>query len=729
MGVRRLIRRPVGVVVLAVGLVVTTPAGMAAASPARSVEAGSISWRPAQGPDPTPDPGGSGTESGSGGGSGADSPASPTSRPTATPQPEPQPADTTPPSVPSPPATSSPSPAPDPTAAGAQAEAARAAEELARRQAAEEAAARERAAARAAAKAAAAAAKAAAALAAARQRAAVTWQGRGRPNRMIVVRDVAVEVVSGGRLTAQQPRPAGPMTLATLNRLVPAGWLTLADGAARLSAVVNLTPGTTLDLGGVRTLSLAGGATPAEAASIYTGSGRLTGRGVTVTSVDPATNQAMAPGAGRPFIVVAGGGRLDTTDATFSDLGTLPDDPDNRAGVQFNPGSGGSLERTAFLRNSVGLLLSASRGVRLDDVRVGESATDGLVLQGDLATRLHGIVAEGNGGNGVLVKGDTSDRPITGIRTAGNGAYGLAVVGQTAPLITGVVTAGDRTGGLRVNRCRQVRVSDFTATDQPIAVFTHVGSSDLRLERLRISGGRRGVVVEKSTTGLELTQTSIDGASVVGVSIGGHDVRLDGVSVAGSRTGVRIERGAGGITTTGLTLTGGDSGFVANPGSSGVVLRDFVVQGIGDDAVRTFSPGARISGGRITGAATGIVTGAATSIADTAISQVGVGLRSRAGAEAAADRIDVAALTVGVDADPGRPVQLRDSRVHALQAMRGEVRLLGFNELSLPPLNLLGAIGVPLVLLAVLLELVHSLRQRRFGRGHQPPPLLVRAGA
>jgi hypothetical protein len=529
---------------------------------------------------------------------------------------------------------------------------------------------------------------------------------------MIVVRDLAVEVVSGGRLTAQLPRTPGPMTLAALNRLVPNGWLTLADGTARLSAAVVLTPGTTLDLAGVRTLRLAGGPTPPEAASLYTGSGRITGRGVTV-------------------IVVAGGGRLDATDATFTDLGTAVTDPDSRAGVQFNPDSGGSLERASFLRDTVGLRLVASRDVRLDGVRVEDSASDGLALQGDVGTTLRGIVAERNGGNGVLVEGETSDRPITGISTAGNTGYGLAVVGQTAPRISGVTTVGDRTGGLRLNRSTRAVVSDFTATDQPIAVFTHVGSTGLMFERLHVTGGRHGVVVEKSTAGVELRESSITGPSVVGVSIGGHDVRLDRVSVSGSRTGVRIERGAGGITATGLTLSGGDQGFVANPGSTRVELTGFVATGIGNDAVRTYSPDARISGGRISGATTGIVTGAATTLADTAVTQVRVGVRARDGAAVVADRIDVAALTVGIDAAPGLPVRLRDSRVHALQAMRGEVQLLGLNNLSLPPLNLLGAIGVPLLLLALVLELIHSVRQRRVGSGRprRLPPAVAGAGA
>jgi parallel beta helix pectate lyase-like protein len=438
------------------------------------------------------------------------------------------------------------------------------------------------------------------------------------------------------------------------------------------------------------------------------------------------------PAAGRPFIVVAAGGRLDATDATFSDLGTLPNDPDNRTGVQFNPGSSGALVRTTMARNSMGLRLSGTQDVRLDGLTVQESAGDGLVLQGDRATTLRKVRAERNGGNGVLVKGASSSRPITDIATAGNGAYGLAVVGQTAPRITGVVTAGDAIGGLRINRSGQVRVTDFTATDQPIGIFTHVGSTGLELERVTISGGRRGIVVEKSTSALQLRETTIDGASVVGISVGGKEVQLDQTSISGARTAVRVERGAAHVTATTLRLAGGEDGIVANPGSVGVVVRDLVADGIGNDAVRTYAPDTQIIGARITGADTGIVAVASAAVADTAITQVNTGLRVRnAGGVVSAERIDVAAPTVGIDVAPGSPAQLRDSRVHALQALRGQVLLLGFNDLSLPPLNLLGAIGVPLILLAVVLELMHALRQRRYPR-HRPrglPPVAVPAGA
>jgi hypothetical protein len=575
------------------------------------------------------------------------------------------------------------------------------------------------------------AARAAAQLAAARQRATTTWNSRGRPERLLLIRAATIDVVSGGRLINQIARTGPVSTMASLDRVAPDSWLSSTGDTATLAAVVSLSPGTTLDLGGARTVRLAGGVAAPDAATIYTGGGRLVARNVTVSSVDPATDQPMQPGPGRPYIVVTRGGRLDATDATFSDLGTLPEDPAHHGGVQFNDGSSGSLVRATMTRNTIGLRLNGSTGVKIDGLSVADSRGDGLLLQGDTGTTLRGVRAERNGANGVLVQGPEADRAISEISTTGNKAFGLAVEGQVRPRIVGVTTASDGAGGLRLNHVTQPVVSDFVATDQPIGVFTHVGSTGLVLERLHITGGRRGLVIEKSTTGLEVRDSSIDQMKSVGASLGGHEITLNRVSVTGSRTAVRAERGSSGVTATGMTISGGEDGFVANPGSSRVVVRDLVADGVGNDAVRTYSPDTQIIGGRITGADTGIVAAAAASVTDTSINQVHTGLRSRGGVPVAADRIGVAALTVGIDAAPGSPVQLSESRVHALQALRGEVQMLGLNDLSLPPLNLLGAVGFPLIILAILLESVHAVRQRKFhpagGRRRIPP--LAAAGA
>ncbi len=194
-------------------------------------------------------------------------------------------------------------------------------------------------------------------------------------------------------------------------------------------------------------------------------------------------------------------------------------------------------------------------------------------------------------------------------------------------------------------------------------------------------------------------------------------------AVQDSATGVRIERGAGEVTADGVRLSGGTDGIVALSATTGVVVRNLTAQGVDRAAVRTASPGLRIQGGRITGGSTGIDALSATTVSGTMISDVEEGVRARAGAQVHVADVDVSALTTGVNAAAGSPIVLVGSRLDALQAVRGEVRLDGDNQLSLPPLNLLGAIGVPLVLLALILEQLHAFRQSSFGgfRRRLPP--------
>ena len=54
---------------------------------------------------------------------------------------------------------------------------------------------------------------------------------------------------------------------------------------------------------------------------------------------------------------------------------------------------------------------------------------------------------------------------------------------------------------------------------------------------------------------------------------------------------------------------------------------------------------------------------------------------------------------------------------------------VGANHLSLPPLNLLGAIGVPLILVALILEQVQAYRQGGYRRSGRRLPPAVRPEA
>jgi Right handed beta helix region len=594
-----------------------------------------------------------------------------------------------------------------------------AAEAAARRAAAERAAAAQAAAARAAARAADAA-----------QRDRAVWETHGRPAALIVVRQTSVDLVDQGRTTRRIPRSGSTLTLTTLGRFLPAGWLTADGGTARLSTAVVLTPGVTLDVGApVTTLQLAGGATPADAASLWTGGGALSLRGVTVTSADRTSGRPMPSGPGRPFILVSPGGRFTATDATVSDLGSTPTDaadtvPDH-PGVDFHAGSTGSLVRTSLLRNGTGLALDGSQGVHLEDVTVSGSTGAGLVLHGDRGTTMAGVRAEHNGTDGVQVTGPSTDRPVTGLSTTGNGGYGVVVDKQNGLQISGVTTAADATGGVEVEQSGSVTLTGVTTTDEPTGVFTHVNSSKIVIDQLTSTGGRRAVMVEKTSDTVTIRDASITGATVTGISAGGTDTTLTDVTVSGARSWVRVERGAHGVTAERLTLTGGLDGVVASPGTDGLVLQDLRADDVRGDAVRSSSPDARIVGGRITGGATGIAVDAPTTISGTTIGLVDQGIRTQSPNLVHADDIDVDAVSVGINAAAGSPFLLTGSRVHALEAVRGTLTAEGRNDLSLPPLNLLGAIGIPLVLLAVGLQVVAALRGRRYGGNTwRPAPVL-----
>ena len=342
---------------------------------------------------------------------------------------------------------------------------------------------------------------------------------------------------------------------------------------------------------------------------------------------------------------------------------------------------------------------------------------------------MNAIRTERNAGNGMIVTGESTGRRITGVATARNGVFGLAIIGQSVIQVIGVATAADRSGGLRLSRSKNVMVTGFSATDQPIGVFTHVNSANLALDHLTVNGGRRGMVVEKSTQGVTVTDSTFERAKVAGVSVGGQNVTLTGLQIADSATGVRIERGAKTVTVTGLTLRGGHDGIVATRDTTGVLVQDLVADDVAADTVRTFSPDTRIVGGHITGGTTGIDVAAATTISGTVINHAQEGIRSRSAQLVHADNVDVATTALGINAADGSPFLLTASRVHATEAVRGEVGQQGLNELSLPPLNLLGAIGIPLILLAIVLEQVHTRRQRRTGIVHRrPPPVLPSAG-
>jgi hypothetical protein len=563
-------------------------------------------------------------------------------------------------------------------------------------------------------------------------RARDSWNQRGRPDQMVTVRTDRVEVVDGGRLTTLTPRQPGTITLRALDDMVPRDWITIDGDTARVSASIVLTPGTSMEISGIPTVQLTGGPEISDASPIYTGGGKLTLEGVTIAGVDRGNGQPLPFEAqGRPFIEVAGDGELNATDTTITDMGVpVIGQVGARPAVSFNPDSTGSLVRTTFQRNNIGVELSKSRGVQLDAVTIIESAGDGFVLNADRGTRMGNLRAERNGGNGMFVGGVGSDRPITGVTTLNNKLYGMVVTLQKGTTISAVDTEADEAGGLRLNQAQDVTVTDFTATDQPIGIFTHVGSTGVVLDGIATSGGRRGVVVEKSTTNLELRNSTIEGATVAGVNIGGKEIRVNGTQIDGTKAAVRLERGSGHIDLNAVTISGGRDGVVASAGAEDVSIKDITTNNVEDDAIRTASPGTEISGGTINGGATGIDVAAGATITALAINGSSEGIHARSPEMVHAENVAIDATDLGLNVMPGSQFMLAHSSVHGLEAVRGVFQQVeGTNDIGLPPLNLLAAMGVPLILLAIVLEQVHSFRQRRVGGNKKRLPPAIPVGA
>jgi hypothetical protein len=556
-----------------------------------------------------------------------------------------------------------------------------------------------------------------------------SWLERGQPRQMVTVRTDRVEVVDGGRLTTLQPRRPGALSLKSLDSMLPGDWITIDGDTAKVSTAIVLTPGVSFEISDIPTVQLTGGPDVPDASAIYTGGGRLVLKN-TLAGVDRGGQQLPFEAVGRPFIEATNGGEIDVTDVTITDMG-VPAHGQATAepAISFNPGSTGSVVRTTLQRNNIGLEVSGARGVQLDGVTASESESDGIILNGDQGTRMANLRAEKNGGNGMWVGGEDSDRPISGVTTLNNKLYGLVVTQAEGTQVSAISTEADEAGGLRLNQAKDVTVTDFAATDQPIGIFTHVGSTGIVLDNIRTNGGRRGVVVEKSTKNLELKNSTIEGSRVAGVNVGGKDIRVNGVQVSGAKSAFRLERGSAHVQLNAVKLDGGRDGIVASAGMSDLVINDLEANAVEDDTIRTASPDTKINGGTISGGTTALDIAGAATITAVTINGSSEGLHARSTEPVRAENVAIDATDLGLNVAPGTPFVLANSSVHALEAVRGVFAPEGTNNISLPPLNLLAAMGVPLILLAIVLEQVHSFRQRRVGgnRRHAPPAIPVGA--
>ena len=227
-------------------------------------------------------------------------------------------------------------------------------------------------------------------------------------------------------------------------------------------------------------------------------------------------------------------------------------------------------------------------------------------------------------------------------------------------------------------------VSALTAADEPAGVFTHVNNANVVLDRLRITGGRRGVLIEKTTD-------QPDHAGVDDPGCLRRRVADDGTDVGAARPGRDATPGrpcgsSGARTASPPTASrspAGRTGWSPRPDTARVVLQDLRADGVTGTRCPVGEPGRQDLGGAITGGATGIDVAAATSISGTSIGLADQGIRTESTGLVHADDVDVDAVSVGIDTGDGSPFLLTRSQVHALEAVRGTLDRAG-DERPLP---------------------------------------------
>jgi Right handed beta helix region len=234
------------------------------------------------------------------------------------------------------------------------------------------------------------------------------------------------------------------------------------------------------------------------------------------------------------------------------------------------------------------------------------------------------------------------------------------------------------------------------------------------LEDVSISHSAFDGLVLENDSGTTLSGVASTDNGHDGVRLGfGPDRRtLKGVTTSGNQDYGALAVGMAGLTVLGFTSHQDVEGGIRLKQCTSCSVVDPVTNGdrVGV-RVDAESRGTSITGGTLSGGDTGVDTAAALSVSGTAISGASVGLHAAAGAEVRADRVSINALRTGAHLEAGGGLLLSGSTVLAPVGIKGRVVYSGHNTVALPPFPWLGVVAIAAIVLGLLLETVHALRQ------------------
>lgn len=564
----------------------------------------------------------------------------------------------------------------------------------------------------------------------------------GGAGRVIVMRPGYAQLVQAGAIERYIPLPSGPVSIATLvSAINDPAWVSVsARGELTLRVGISQRPGTELRIQApVRTVRLVDSAvSPAYLAGTRA---KVSFQGVTVTSATGSAGPARES-VHRPYVRYLNGSTVSMSSARFEGLGSAST---RHRGVTV--GSGGvvtavdtifrassrgldvyraarvALTRVSATGNSdAGVLINKARSVQLTDVNATENTGTGLVLHGPMPVApVLTRVASGHNGTGVELS-QLGNAPLGPLRTERNRQAGIVLDRCLNCVLTGAETTGDRTGILieRHSSGASVRQSNvWFAGQHGVMVAAH--------------GARlHGVVVESAPWGVGIrvlpgvrdvaVESSNLRSGAVAVSTDGGNTGVADVSVNGAQIGLRIGREADGVAVNAVRMTDTQTGLQANTGARGITVEDLHVTQQGGHGIRSAAQQISINDSEVHGAERGLrLEGTATvrssnvSDADEAVVAGPHGQLTLVGGK-------LHGRSLGLRIADSANVVLEDVAVDAPRGARGPIELRGTTELPALPVRWIGIFGLVVVALAVALEVMRRLRERRSDRTVSAPP-------
>lgn len=521
-----------------------------------------------------------------------------------------------------------------------------------------------------------------------------------KSGRVIEIRPHDVRLLLDGRVVRETWRPAGPLTMSRLARLVAwDNWLSLRDGVATVNTAIYQAPGTTLrlDSDDVKVVRLQ--QRPEGFGGRVIGSrATLEADGVQIVGWDGTRNRPAAPGELRPYVQYHQGSTVRLTGVQVTNLGR---DVSGVPGVSVVDGRLLQATRTMIRDSRTGIASVRTANTSLTRVVARGNTGNGLVVREGGAASLINVTAQENTANGVLVD-RTPDARLDTVRAVGNHADGVLVRASTKANVRAVTAEGNLGAGLALDRVTHTAAAKITAsTNESVGVAVrqarNVSVRDSSVSdngRDAGSAGQGGPTASPSSAASADPSASAQSASAPATAPSaaasappGDDqmgaAPVGGVRIAGSSTvlvrdttteknhgnGLDIDSSSG-VRATSVTSTGDTSGVRVRGASVGAQLDDVTVAGATALGIGVAGDGSRLTRATVNDSPVGVEfsdRGAAARAQGLQITGSDIGIK----VSALNTGLQLAGATVTGSTTAAMDVQGRDVAISGLDATGG----------------------------------------------------------